>query len=237
MEIRAMEINKIVIKTTEKPISSNTLIDLLDTSHSIEQIAFMGPKIFDSSELQQLLDICKARNIRVIFGDLQPLTPEQMDFLTDPTYLTAVNILDTDPQLPKLQKLQSSKKSNHPFINIIKESNKATPQDGLSYEHFNFFDQANDIDHIECLNLLQEPLINYDGTLIGCWNNPDEKTPVNVCNTGIQKALNHCFVNKMLHMLKTGKVNMKCPCARCSVFMALLWKNAKLDLQKLADRK
>lgn len=228
---------KIVIKTTEKPIKISTLIDLLDTSNTIKQIAFMGSKIFDSDEFQEMLDICHSRGIRIIFGDVQPLTKLQMDLLTNSKYLTAINILDTDPQLPKIQKLQKSKNSTHPFINIINSNNKATPQDNLSYEHFNFFDQANDIEHIECLNLLKEPLINYDGTFIGCWLNPDGKTPIKTEELGLYKATSHCFVKQMIHMLKTGKVNMKCPCARCTVFMALLWNNKKIDLEKMINKK
>jgi len=142
-----------------------------------------------------------------------------------------INIHENDNNLKMLYVYKKQFNSDLPNINIIGPE-KRTPQDKLSKTSFAFYHFADDIKNIACLNLLKEPMFDYNGDLLGCWQNPDKKHSVNAFDTGIEKALNSKTVNNMLNMLKTGKICKTCPCTRCHVFASLVWTNQTIDVYK-----
>lgn len=231
MYINSEKITQIVIRTLDKPVSYDLFENFIRKSPFIRQIAFIGKGIFDSSEFTKILDLCRLKSIALIFGEMARNVPiEIVDAMVRAGNIIAVNIYDGDPNINNMIELKNKYQMPVPEVNAIIQTEPRTPQDSLSESSYAFYNLADDKNNIPCWNLLYEPMIEFDGSLLGCWANPDKKHPINAFELGMESALNKSPFINMIKMLKSGKINTKCPCARCPVFASLVWDNSTIDI-------
>ena len=238
MFIDTERVLKIAIRTTEKPVSLPHFKKFILKSPYIRQVAFIGKAIFDLPEFVDLIAFCSQQNLSLIFGEVGSTSIENIEALVKYGCVMAINIYEGDPNIQKIFDFQAKYCLPVPEVNLIVKSDvRRTPQDTLSDTSYAFYNLADDTREIACLNLLEEPLVDYDGSLLGCWQNPDKKHPINLFDLGIDKALNNKHYKSILKMLKTGKIDTSCPCARCPIFVSLIWANKKLDVcERVMDK-
>jgi hypothetical protein len=232
MRIDTSTINNIVINTQNHSVDVVRFCNFLDKSPHIQQIAFVGKAIFDTPNFISILEACVAHDIFVIFGEVGPTTYENIYALVQFGNVIAVNIHENDPNLQTLLELKEKFNTPYPEVNIIVMGEPHIPQDSLSNTSYAFYNLADDIESIACKNLITEPMLNYDGGLIGCWHNTNHKHPINAFDLGIDRAINHKKYKRIIRMLQTHKICMECPCARCPVFASMIWANKKCKLLK-----
>lgn len=232
MFINAEKINKIAIHTVEKPVDFNSFANFIQKSPYIRQIAFIGPAILEMPEFEEMIELCAINNIHLIFGEIVETKPENIIALVKYKNVIALNIHENDKNLELLVKTKQEMFVRNPEISVIVKKENSTPDTTISKTSYGFYNLADDVTNIACLNLLREPMINYNGELLGCWQNPDKKHPINAFDLGMKRALNKSEYKKMLNMVKTGKIDTSCPCARCPIFMSLIWTNKKIDVKK-----
>jgi hypothetical protein len=231
MFIDTEHILKIAIRTLDKPISLPHFKRFIYKSPFVRQVAFIGKAIFDLPEFVELLDFCREQNLSVIFGEVGPTSIENIEALVKFGCVMAINIHEGDPNIQKIFDFQAKYCLPVPEVNVIvKLDTPRTPQDTLSDTSYSFYNLADDTREIACLNMLEEPLVDYDGSLLGCWQNPDKKHPINLFDLGIDKAMNTAHYKAILKMLKSGKINTSCPCARCPIFASLIWTGKTIDV-------
>lgn len=237
MNINTRNIERIVINTQLHPVDLAQFTSFLDKSPHIHQIAFVGKAIFDTPDFISILEVCAAHEIYVIFGEVGPTTYENLYAMVQFGNVISVNIYEEDPNLEVLTEIKNQFDAELPEINVIVKGPAHIPQNGLSDTSYAFYNLADDTRNIDCLNMLEEPMINYDGGLIGCWQNTNFKYPVNAFDLGMDKAINHKKYKKIIHMLKTLNISMECPCARCPIFASLVWSDKTIDLCKHFNKK
>ncbi len=231
MYINSEKITQIVIRTLDKPVSYDLFENFIRKSPFIRQIAFIGKGIFDSPDFTKILDLCRLKSIALIFGEMARNVPiEIVDAMVRAGNIIAVNIHDGDPNINNMIELKNKYQMPVPEVNAIIQTEPRTPQDSLSESSYAFYNLADDKNNIPCWNLLYEPMIEFNGSLLGCWANPDKKHPINAFELGMESALNKSPFINMIKMLKSGKINTKCPCARCPVFASLVWDNSTIDI-------
>lgn len=231
MFVNTESISKLAIRTSEKPISLPHFERFIIKSPYIRQVAFVGKAIFDLPNFPDLIAFCRQQNLAVIFGEVGPTSLENIEALVKYGCVISINIHEGDPNIQTIIDLKEQYNVNIPNVNIIiKSDNKRTPQDTLSNTSYAFYNLADDTREIACLDAIAEPMVDYDGSLLGCWQNPDKNHPVNLFDLGMEKAFNTKHFKSILKMLKTGKIDISCPCARCPVFVSLIWSNKKLDI-------
>jgi hypothetical protein len=231
MYINEEKISKIVIQTTEKPVQYDLFENFIRKSPFVRQIAFIGKAIFDSPDVIKIIDLCRLKSIALIFGEMAENVPfEIVDAIVNSGIVIAVNLHDGDKNIDVLNELKTKYQMPIPEVNAIIKTPPRTPQDTLSATSYAFYNLADDKNNVPCWNLLNEPMIDYDGSLLGCWTNPDKKHPINAFDLGIQSALNKSPFLNMIKMLKTGKINVQCPCARCPVFASFIWSDSTIDV-------
>ena len=231
MYINSEKITQIVIRTLDKPVSYDLFENFIRKSPFIRQIAFIGKGIFDSPDFTKILDLCRIKSIALIFGEMARDVPfKTVDAMVRAGNVIAVNIHDGDPNINNMIELKNKYQMPVPEVNAIIQTEPRTPQDSLSESSYAFYNLADDKNNIPCWNLLYEPMIEFDGSLLGCWANPDKKHPINAFELGMESALNKSPFINMIKMLKSGKINTKCPCARCPVFASLVWNDSTIDI-------
>ncbi len=231
MFVNAENIHNIAILSTEKPVDFGQFKKFIEKSPFIRRVAFIGSAIFDMPEFPEMVRFCAINNIYLIFGEVCETSTGNLRALVEYKNVILINIHEDKHNVKILNEYKQEFNSDLPEINIIIPV-KRTPQDEISATSYAFYNLADDLKNIACLNLLSEPMFNYNGELLGCWQNPDKKHPINAFDLGMEKAFNSSFVKNMLNMLKTGKINKSCPCTRCPVFASLVWSNKKVDVCK-----
>lgn len=231
MFINAENIHNIVIASTEHAVDFMQFKRFIQKSPFVRRVAFIGKAIFDLPEFPEMVKFCATNNIYLIFGEVGETSIENLRALVEYQNVILINIHEDENNVKFLNQYKQQFNYNLPSINII-ISTKRVPQDELSSSSYAFYNLADDIKNIACLNLLSEPMLNYNGDLLGCWQNPDKKHTVNAFELGMEKAFNSVAVKKMLNMLKTGKICKSCPCTRCPIFASLVWTNQKIDVYK-----
>ena len=232
MLINTENIHCIAIRTVEKPIDFAQFEKFIQTSPFVRRIAFIGTAIFDMPEFPKLIEMCAVNNIDLIFGEMGNISDDDVPCLVKYRNVLFINMHNDNPHIKQINDLKEQLNVKLPDIKIVPKTQSHVPQDEISKDSYAFFNLADNIDDIECLNLFKEPLINYDGALLGCWKNPDKTHPINAFDLGMERALNHTEYKRIIHMLKTHKINMNSPCARCPIFASLIWTNQKLDVCK-----
>lgn len=229
MFINTENVNHIAIISTEKAVDFEKFKQFIQKSPFIRRVAFIGMAVFDMPEFPEMVRFCAINNIYLIFGEVGKTSDENLRALVEYNNVILINIHEDEHNVKLLNKYKQQFNSDLPDINIIIPM-KHTPQDEISASSYAFYNLADDIQNIACLNLLKEPMLNYDGSLLGCWQNPDTKHPVNAFDLGMEKALNSTQYKNILKMLKSGKICKSCPCTRCPVFASLVWTNQKIDV-------
>ena len=229
MFINTENIHNIAITTTEKPVDFRQFQKFIQKSPFIRRVAFIGKAIFDMPEFPELVYFCAANNIYLIFGEVGTTSEQNLRALVEYKNVLFINIHEDENNVDLLNKYKLQFNSELPEINLIIHE-KHTPQEEISNNSYAFYNLADDTKNIHCLNLLREPMIKYDGELLGCWQNPDKNHPINAFDLGMEKAINNRAYLNMLQMLKTGKINKSCPCTRCPVFASLVWTNKTVDV-------
>lgn len=232
MLIKPEYVHCIAIKTTEKPVDFARFEQFIQKSPFVRRVAFIGKAIFDMPDFPKFIEMCATNNIDLIFGEMGEISDDNVSCLVKHQNVLFINMYENDTHIKQINDLKQQLNVKLPDIKIIQKNQQHYPQDEISPDSYAFFNLADNIDNIECLNLLKEPMINYDGTMLGCWRNPDKTLSVNAFDLGMDKTLNHPTYKHMLHMLKTLKINLKSPCARCPIFTSLIWTNKKLDICK-----
>lgn len=231
MFINTENINNIAITTTEKPVDFERFVKFIHKSPFVRRVAFIGKKIFDMPEFPDMVKFCAENNIYLIFGEVDETSNENLRALVEYENVLFINIHEKGDNVKQLFQYKQKFNSELPEINLIVPE-KHYPQESISQNSYAFYNLADDIQNISCLNLLSEPLLNWNGDLIGCWSNTDKKHPINAFNLGMEEALNSKYYKNILKMLKTGKICKSCPCTRCPVFASLVWINKTIDVQK-----
>ncbi len=232
MYINPELITDVVIKTLEKPVDWIQFQRFLNKSPYVRRIAFIGTGIFQLPQFVQMIQLCRDKDIVLIFGECRDTTPENIDALVEYGNVICVNIYETCQHVNRLLKLKEKYNTALPDVNLIFDQTNPTPQDTNLSQPYDFYNMGHDTHNIPCLKMLTEPMINYNGDFLGCWENTDSKHPVNAFDLGLENALNHPVYKNRLKMLRTGKINMSCPCARCMVFFGLVWSNKTVDVYK-----
>lgn len=232
MFINTENIHNIAIITTQNPVDLERFKKFINKSPFIRRVAFIGKAIFDMPEFPELIRFCAQNNIYLIFGEVGETSTDNLRALVEYQNVLFINIHEDKHNVKLLQQYKQQFNSDLPDINLI-ISEKHSPQEDISDTSYAFYNLADDIKNIHCLNLLREPMLNYDGSLLGCWQNPDEKHPSNAFDLGMDAALNSRHYTNILKMLKSGKIIKSCPCTRCPVFASLVWKNQTADILKL----
>ncbi len=231
MFINTENIHNIAVITTEKPVDFEQFKRFIKKSPFIRRVAFIGTEIFNMPEFPEMVQFCAINNIYLIFGEVGETSTENLRALVEYKNVILINIHEDKNNVELLNKYKLQFNSELPDINIIIQQ-KHTPQDEISASSYAFYNLADNLQNIACINLLAEPMLNYNGELLGCWQNPDKKHPVNAFDLGMEKAFNKSYVKNMLKMVKTGKICKSCPCTRCPVFASLVWKNRTIDIEK-----
>lgn len=229
MFINTENINNIAIISTQNAVDFVQFKKFIKKSPFIRRVAFIGNAIFNMPEFPEMIQFCAINNIYLIFGEVSETSTENLRALVEYKNVILINIHEDKHNVKLLNEYKQQFNSELPEINIIIPV-KHTPQDEISATSYAFYNLADDIQNIACLNLLSEPMLNYNGELLGCWQNPDKKHPVNAFDLGMEKAFNRPYIKNMLRMLKTGKICKSCPCTRCPVFASLVWKNETIDV-------
>ena len=229
MRINTRNITNIVINTSKQPVEFIPFSQFLDKSPNIQQIAFIGKAIFDSPDFISILELCASRDIFLIFGEVGATSYENIYALVQFGNVIAVNIHEDDPNVQTLMALKERFDTPYPEVNIIVSAPPHIPQDSLSEQSYAFYNLADDINNVGCINMWREPMIDYDGGLIGCWQNTNFKHPINAFKLGLDKAINHKKYKQIIHMLQTHKICLECPCARCPIFASMIWSNKKIS--------
>ena len=232
MYINSENITNIVIRTLEKPVLFSAFTRFIDKSPFVRQIAFIGKGIFDMPEFVEMVRFCACRNIILIFGEVGPTSPQNIRALVEYGNVICVNIYEKDPNVSLLLNYKTEFEAEIPEINLIVSVPKPTPQESNANLSYDFFNRGHDVNDIECLKLLTEPMIDYNGDFLGCWHNIDRKHPINAFDVGMDSALNHRCYKRILKMLRTGHIDMSCPCARCLVFDGMVWTGNTVDVYK-----
>ena len=230
MPINTEEIRNIVIKTTDRPVDFSHFENFIHKSPFVRQIAFIGRAIFDMPNFPEMVKMCAVNNITLLFGEMGETSVENAYALVENQNVLFVNIHENDANIEKINYLKNKLNVQLPDVNIIVPAPPHYPQDDISEDSYAFYNLADDTRNIACLNLIKEPMINYDGALLGCWQNPDKKHPINAFDLGIDAAINHPEYRKILKMLKSGKINISAPCARCPIFASLIWSDKTIDV-------
>lgn len=231
MFINPQNINNIAIWSTEKAVDFRQFKKFIKKSPYIQRVAFVGAAIFGMPEFSEMVRFCAENNIWLIFGEMGKTTQENLRALVEYGNVISVNMYEDEEDIKIIQEYKQQFNSEYPQINLIVQQ-KHTPQDEISPRSYAFYNLADDVQNVPCLNLLEEPMLNYNGDLLGCWANPDIKHPVNAFDLGMEKAINSTAIKKILTMLKTGKICKSCPCTRCTVFKSLVWSDKKIDIFK-----
>jgi hypothetical protein len=231
MFVNAENIHNIVIASTEHAVDFEQFKKFIQKSPFVRRVAFIGKAIFDLPEFPEMVKFCAVNNIYLIFGEVGETLTANLRALVEYKNVILINIHEDKHNVKLLNQYKQEFNSDLPKINIIVPANHA-PQDEISATSYAFYNLADDITDIACLNLLQEPMLDYNGELLGCWQNPDKKHPVNAFDLGMEKAFSSAPIKKMLTMLKTGKICKSCPCTRCPVFASLVWTDQKIDICK-----
>ena len=233
MFINTELIHNIVINTFDGTIDFDEFVMFLEKSPFVRRIVFIGQHIFDSPRFLEILSLCRSHNIALIFGDVPETTLENISGLVQCGNVYAINILETNKNIKTINELKEKLNTDYPVVHIIPEStNTRDAQFGMTRESYAFYNLADDMRKIPCLKLLQEPMINHDGQLLGCWENPPRKYKINAFHLGLERAMNNRYYLNIFKMLRTQKLDFNCPCARCPVFASMLWTNKKIDIKQ-----
>lgn len=236
MFINSENIHNIAIASVEKAIDFERFKRFIEKSPFIRRVAFIGKAVFDMPDFPEMVKFCAINNIYLIFGEVGETSTTNLRALVEYKNVLFINIHEDAHNVKLLQEYKQQFNSELPDINLIVPQSH-TPQDELSNTSFAFFNLADDIEHIHCLNLLNEPMLNWNGDLLGCWQNQDKSHPINAFDLGMDDALNHPKYKSIFKMLKTGVINKSCPCTRCPIFASLVWSNKKIDVCKMVSDK
>lgn len=231
MPINTENINNIIIDTMEKPVDFEQFSAFIQKSPFIRRIAFVGHRIFDMPRFCDMVKLCAQNNISLIFMEMGAASDDKLRALVEYKNVVFINTYKKDKYVKTIEKFKQEFNSSQPDIHVIKKEN-ILPQNYLSETSYSFYNMADTIEQIPCKNFILEPMIDSDGNLIGCCQNPDKKTPLNIFDLGIEKTFRHKYCTNIIKMLKTGKINTKCPCTRCPVFASLIWTNQTTDITK-----
>lgn len=233
MYINPEKITKIAVRTLEHPVEWVQFERFLKKSPYIRQIAFIGRGIFKMPSFVEMVKYCRDNDIILIFGECADTTEEKIDALVEFGNVICVNIYKNDKHVDRLLNLKEKHNTEIPEVNLIVDlPSSRTPQDTLSANSYAFYNMGESTHNIACLRMLTEPMIDYNGELLGCWENLDISHPINAFDLGMESALNHRAYKNILKMLRTGRINMSCPCARCLIFDGLVWNNKTVDIYK-----
>jgi hypothetical protein len=232
MYINPEKITKIAIRTLENPVDWEQFKRFLQKSPFIRQVAFVGKGIFKMRQFVQMVAYCNDNNIILIFGECGNTTAENIDALVEYGNVICVNIYENDTHVNRLLALKTKYNTDIPEVNLIVDVPKRTPQDKIPMDSYAFYSHGTNTHNIACLQMLKEPMIDYNGDLLGCWENLDSKHPINAFDLGMEQALNHRSYKNIMKMLRTGKICMSCPCARCLIFQGLVWSGNTVDVYK-----
>ena len=231
MFINADNIHCIAIASTQKPVDFERFKKFIKKSPFIRRVAFIGMAIFDMPEFPEMVKFCAQNNIFLIFGEVGETSTQNLLALVEHRNVILINIHKDKHNVKLLEEYKRHFNSDLPSINII-ITQKHYPQDDISDTSYAFYNLADNKQNIACLNLLEEPMLDYDGSLIGCWQNPDKKHPINAFDLGMERAVNKSHYKNILKMLKTGKICKSCPCTKCPVFASLVWTKQTIDVYK-----
>jgi hypothetical protein len=211
------------------PVRLHNLERFVQKSPSVRRIDFLGTAIYDSSELPEILELCAANNIEVSFGKFKCTTDENLNAIANSPAVKSIIYVDSDDVRESIDALNKMKKYAIEIIPIREAA--ATPQDEITSSSYGFYNLADEIsDNISCAKLVGFPMIDFDGTFLGCWDNSMGST-VNAFDVGIDAAINSGFVRGMRRMLIGGRPNFDLPCARCPIYASLVWTNKRLDIK------
>lgn len=231
MFINVENIHNVAITTTEKPVDFARFQKFIEKSPFVRRVAFIGRAIFDMPEFPEMVKFCAVNNIYLIFGEVGETSTQNLRALVEYRNVLFINIHEDKHNVKLLNEYKQEFNSELPNINIIIHE-KHTPQEEISETSYAFYNLADDIKNIPCLNLIAEPMMNYNGDMLGCWQNPDKDHKINAFDLGMDAALNAREFKNMIKMLKTGKIIKSCPCTRCPVFASLVWSNQTIDVIK-----
>jgi hypothetical protein len=228
----------IAIKTDSHPVLCENLERFLHNSPSVRGIAFMGDKLYTSPEFKDILALLAHWQIEVFFNGLCPLSDSAVNELVNNGWVRRIYYSgEISPELQEtIDKISTTKQNiNSEFPEFVHipppEFNLEKIHLDPDAEFHSFFDLAREVNTMPCLKLITFPLIDYDGTFIGCG---DYRLPkdANAFNDGLDAALNSRAVKQVICMMKKCKPDHRSPCVRCPGFISLMFEEKKLDLIK-----